>query len=478
MLCYNPQRFNLYYCNDIIGKMVHVSKWFCVTLRDGKNEHSPEMEMILIAILALAAGAGAGWVLASNRSRTKIASVTEDNNRLITMKETLSVRLENEQNNAKVQAKHYEDIIASERKQAAHLRSEDERRWADNIAALQSQIQKMTAEQLAAKQSSLQDSNRRQLDELLQPIKEQFAEFKKSVDESRTQNLLNRNQIQESFLSTMKLFQQQQQQMVSQLKEQTVKIGDDAANLTKALKGESKVQGDWGEMILESVLQNSGLRRDEEYFVQEVSKDEEGRNLRPDVVVKFPEGKSLVIDSKVSLTAYAGAVAAESDDERDRLMKEHLRSVRRHVDELAMKDYDKIVKDSIGLVLMFIPNESSYIAAMRQQPELLNYAYQRRIILISPSNLMMSLKLAYNSWQNDRQNKNVENIVRSAADLYDKVAVFSNRFADLEQLISRLSSSFAEIKGQLYTGKGNVMRRLEDLRDLGVTPKKQIKGLE
>ena len=458
MLCYNPQRFNLYYCNDIIGKMVHVSKWFCVTLRDGKNEHSPEMEMILIAILALAAGAGAGWVLASNRSRTKIASVTEYNNRLITMKETLSVRLENEQNNAKVQAQHYEDIIASERKQAAQLRSEDERRWADNIAALQSQIQKMTAEQLAAKQSSLQDSNRRQLDELLQPIKEQFAEFKKSVDESRTQNLLNRNQIQESFLSTMKLFQQQQQQMVSQLKEQTVKIGDDAANLTKALKGESKVQGDWGEMILESVLQNSGLRRDEEYFVQEVSKDEEGRNLRPDVVVKFPEGKSLVIDSKVSLTAYAGAVAAESDDERDRLMKEHLRSVRRHVDELAMKDYDKIVKDSIGLVL--------------------NYAYQRRIILISPSNLMMSLKLAYNSWQNDRQNKNVENIVRSAADLYDKVAVFSNRFADLEQLISRLSSSFAEIKGQLYTGKGNVMRRLEDLRDLGVTPKKQIKGLE
>lgn len=429
-------------------------------------------------VLALALGWGAGWVIANNRSKKMIAAVTEDNNRLMTLKETFNIKLESERNNAKMLVKHYEDIIASERKQAAQLRSEDERRWSENIAALQNQIQKMTAEQLAAKQTSLQDANRQQLDQLLQPIKEQFAEFKKSVEESRTQNLLNKNQLQESFLSTMKLFQQQQQQMVSQLKEQTLKIGDDAANLTKALKGESKVQGDWGEMILESILQNSGLRRDEEYFVQEVSKDEDGRNLRPDVVVKFPEGKSLVIDSKVSLTAYAEAIAAENDEEKERLLKEHLKSVRRHVDELAVKDYDKIVKNSIGLVLMFVPNESSYIAAMRQQPDLLNYAYQRRIILISPSNLMMSLKLAYNSWQNDRQNKNVENIVKSAADLYDKVAVFSSRFADVEQLIARLSSSFEEMKGQLFTGKGNVMRRLEDLRELGINPKKQIKGLE
>ncbi len=429
-------------------------------------------------VLALALGWGAGWVIANNRSKKMIAAVTEDNNRLMTLKETFNIKLESERNNARMLVKHYEDIIASERNQAAQLRSEDERRWSENIAALQNQIQKMTAEQLAAKQTSLQDANRQQLDQLLQPIKEQFAEFKKSVEESRTQNLLNKNQLQESFLSTMKLFQQQQQQMVSQLKEQTLKIGDDAANLTKALKGESKVQGDWGEMILESILQNSGLRRDEEYFVQEVSKDEDGRNLRPDVVVKFPEGKSLVIDSKVSLTAYAEAIAAENDEEKERLLKEHLKSVRRHVDELAVKDYDKIVKNSIGLVLMFVPNESSYIAAMRQQPDLLNYAYQRRIILISPSNLMMSLKLAYNSWQNDRQNKNVENIVKSAADLYDKVAVFSNRFADVEQLIARLSSSFEEMKGQLFTGKGNVMRRLEDLRELGINPKKQIKGLE
>lgn len=436
------------------------------------------METIVIVVLALALGVGAGWVMASNRYKKEVASVTESNNRLVTLKETLSLQLENERNNARMQAKHYEEVIASERRQAAQLRSEDERRWTENIAALRSQIQKMTAEQLAAKQSSLQDSNRRQLDEMLQPIKEQFAEFKRSVDESRAQNLLNKNQIQESFLSTMKLFQQQQQQMVSQLKEQTIKIGGDAANLTKALKGESKIQGDWGEMILESILQNSGLRRGEEYFVQEVSKNEEGRNLRPDVVVRFPEGKSLVIDSKVSLTAYADAIAADDEEERDRLLKEHIRSVRRHVDELAVKDYDKIVKNSVGLVLMFIPNESSYIAAMRQQPDLLNYAYQRRIILISPSNLLMSLKLAYNSWQNDRQNKNVDNIVRSAADLYDKVAVFSSRFADLEQLISRVSSSFEEIKGQLFTGKGNVMRRLEELRELGVNPKKQIKGLE
>ena len=375
--------------------------------------------------------------------------------------------------------------MENERQYAAKLRAESDQQWAQKHENLKQELHRMTieqqrvaAEQLAAKQSALQENNRLQMDELLKPIKEQFADFKKSVEESKTQNEVNKKELQNTFEATMKLFQQEQQQAVSSLKEQTSKIGSDAANLTKALKGDSKMQGDWGEMVLETILENSGLRKDEEFFIQENTKDENGRNFRPDVIVRFPEGRSVVIDSKVSLTAYTDALAAGNDEERERLMKAHALSVRKHIDELAEKDYSKLVDDAIGFVLMFIPNETSYIAAMKQQPDLSRYAYQKKIIIISPSNLLMALQLAYNLWQYDRQNKNVEKIVKTAADLYDKVATFEDTFLGIGDLITRLSGTFDKARKQLYDGTGNVMRRVESLKGLGVTPKKQIKSLE
>ena len=375
--------------------------------------------------------------------------------------------------------------MENERQYAAKLRAESDQQWAQKLENLKQEMHRMTieqqrvaAEQLAAKQSALQENNRLQMDELLKPIKEQFADFKKSVEESKTQNEVNKKELQNTFEATMKLFQQEQQQAVSVLKEQTSKIGSDAANLTKALKGDSKMQGDWGEMVLETILENSGLRKDEEFFIQENTKDENGRNFRPDVIVRFPEGRSVVIDSKVSLTAYTDALAAGNDEERERLMKAHALSVRKHIDELAEKDYSKLVDDAIGFVLMFIPNETSYIAAMKQQPDLSRYAYQKKIIIISPSNLLMALQLAYNLWQYDRQNKNVEKIVKTAADLYDKVAGFEDTFTGIGDLITRLSGTFDKARKQLYDGSGNVMRRVESLKGLGVTPKKQIKSLE
>ena len=375
--------------------------------------------------------------------------------------------------------------MENERQYAAKLRAKSDQQWAQKLENLKQEMQRMTieqqrvaAEQLAAKQSALQENNRLQMDELLKPIKEQFADFKKSVEESKTQNEVNKKELQNTFEATMKLFQQEQQQAVSSLKEQTSKIGSDAANLTKALKGDSKMQGDWGEMVLETILENSGLRKDEEFFIQENTKDENGKNFRPDVIVRFPEGRSVVIDSKVSLTAYTDALAAGNDEERERLMKAHALSVRKHIDELAEKDYSKLVDDAIGFVLMFIPNETSYIAAMKQQPDLSRYAYQKKIIIISPSNLLMALQLAYNLWQYDRQNKNVEKIVKTAADLYDKVATFEDTFLGIGDLITRLSGTFDKARKQLYDGSGNVMRRVESLKGLGVTPKKQIKSLE
>ena len=447
------------------------------------------MEIVIGIIIGLAIGFFVGKLM-----ETKSAG--EEKTQLIAKAQVLQANIEqsNLHHASEVQslkqshaaeAQSLKAQMENERLYAAKLRAESDQQWAQKLESLKQEMQRMTieqqkvaAEQLAAKQSALQENNRLQMDELLKPIKEQFADFKKSVEESKTQNEVNKKELQNTFEATMKLFQQEQQQAVLNLKEQTEKIGSDAANLTKALKGDSKMQGDWGEMVLETILENSGLRKDEEFFIQENTKDEEGKNYRPDVIVRFPEGRSVVIDSKVSLTAYSDALAAEDEAEQERLMKAHALSVRKHIDELAAKDYSKLVDDAIGFVLMFIPNETSYIAAMKQQPDLSRYAYQKKIIIISPSNLLMALQLAYNLWQYDRQNKNVEKIVKTAADLYDKVAGFEDTFLGIGDLITRLSGTFDKAKKQLYDGTGNVMRRVESLKGLGVTPKKQIKSLE
>ena len=436
------------------------------------------MEIVIGIIIGLAIGFFVGKLMEAK-------SAGEEKTQLVAKAQVLAANIEQIKLHHASEVQSMKSQMENERQYAAKLRAESDQQWAQKLESLKQEMQRMTieqqkvaAEQLAAKQSALQENNRLQMDELLKPIKEQFADFKKSVEESKTQNEVNKKELQNTFEATMKLFQQEQQQAVLNLKEQTEKIGSDAANLTKALKGDSKMQGDWGEMVLETILENSGLRKDEEFFIQENTKDEEGKNFRPDVIVRFPEGRSVVIDSKVSLTAYSDALAAEDEAEQERLMKAHALSVRKHIDELAAKDYSKLVDDAIGFVLMFIPNETSYIAAMKQQPDLSRYAYQKKIIIISPSNLLMALQLAYNLWQYDRQNKNVEKIVKTAADLYDKVAGFEDTFTGIGDLITRLSGTFDKAKKQLYDGTGNVMRRVESLKGLGVTPKKQIKSLE
>lgn len=419
-----------------------------------------EIAIVLVLVVGVLVGYFIGMLMAAK-------TASEEKTQWVAKAEVLASEVEQQ----KRMAEH-------ERQYAAQLREESDRQWEQKLEALRQEMQKMAAEQLAAKQSALQESNRQQMNELLRPVKEQFADFKKSVEESKTLNEVNKKELQHTFEATMRLFQQEQQQTVLMLKEQTSKIGSDAANLTKALKGDSKMQGDWGEMVLETILENSGLRKDEEFFIQENTKDENGKNYRPDVIVRFPEGRSVVIDSKVSLTAYTDALVTDDEADRERLLKAHALSVRKHIDELAEKDYSKLVDDAIGFVLMFIPNETSYIAAMKQQPDLSRYAYQKKIIIISPSNLLMALQLAYNLWQYDRQNKNVEKIVKTAADLYDKVATFEDTFTGIGDLITRLSGIYDKAKKQMYDGPGNVMRRVEGLKALGVTPKKQLKALE
>lgn len=418
-----------------------------------------------------------GQLILMQRENTELTGCASS---LQTKVESLDSQLAAERESHRLHAEKMEEDLRNrleeERAHSKELREESDRQWNEKFEAMRQEMQRAAAEQLAQRQSSLQETNRQQLDELLKPVKEQFEAFKKSVDASRTSSEVNKTELKETFVHLMDSFEKVQREAVSSLREQTERIGNDAVNLTKALKGENKTQGDWGEMVLETLLEASGLHKDEEYFVQQNVKDDAGNNLRPDVVVKFPEGRSVVIDSKVSLTAYANAVAAEADEEREQYLKEHVKSMQKHVDELAGKNYDKMLGQSIGFVLMFVPNENSYIAAMKQNPDLGRYAYKKNIIIISPSNLQITLLIAYNLWQIDRQSRNVEKIVKSATDLYDKVAGMSETFEDIGNQITRLNDTYQKAHSQLYTGKGNVMNRLENLRKMGITPKKQIKG--
>ena len=427
------------------------------------------MEIIITAILSILAGAIIAAVICNAKAtaskgmldaeienaQRKIADLKENHQREIAALKESYERLDSQR---KAQ-------IEDERAAADRRLEEADRQWQLRFDRLKEEILNLNNRLLLARQEKLQSNNRIQIAELLAPIKEQFEAFKKSVEETRTAGEVTKEELKNSFEANMKLFAQQQDMAVRAMQEQTEKIGNEAQNLTKVLKRDSKAQGDWGEMILETLLESSGLERDLHYFVQENVKDEAGRNFRPDVVVRFPEGRAVVIDSKVSLTAYADAFDSDDPAFRKIKLKEHARSVRKHIEELISKDYDRLVDDSIGLVLMFIPNDQCYLAAIEQDKELTRYAYSKGIVIVSPCNLMIALQLAFNMWQQDRQTKNVETIVRTATELYEKVAVFSETMEDVETHIARLSDSFAKAKGQLLNGKGNIFRRIEALKD-------------
>lgn len=363
-------------------------------------------------------------------------------------------------------------------KEAEKLRRESDEQWQIKFDKLKEEFQNIANRLFTDKQASLQQNNKEQLGEILKPIQQQFDAFRKSVEESRTSNEVTKKELKDSFESTMKLFAQQQNQAVNALKEETTRIGNDANNLTNALKRDTKKQGNWGELILETLLESSGLEKDIHYFIQETVKDDQGKMLRPDVIVRFPEGRSVIIDSKVSLTAYAESFETEDEDLKRRRLKDHARSVRKHIDELADKKYDTVIKDAIGFILMFIPNDQCYLAAIEEDSDLSRYAYGKGVVIISPSNLMMALQLAFNMWQQDVRNKNIDNIIKTAGDLYDKVATFSESMESVEKNIAQLSSAFQKAKNQMYDGNGNIMKRIENLKNLGIIPKKQIKGID
>lgn len=358
----------------------------------------------------------------------------------------------------RTEQRHREEKQQMQERYQAQLRTLQELQE-QQMAALGNQMQNATQKLLEERQAALEQGNTRQMDALLTPLREKLAEMKNAFEESRESN--HRNSA--AFETQMKA-----------MLDGTLRLGTEAQRLTEALIGNGKVQGDWGEQLLATILENSGLREGIEYEVQENVKDEDGNNLRPDVVVHCSDGRNIVIDSKVSLTDYYNYVNATNENERQQAERDNLVSIKTHIKELADKNYSKLVPNAVPTVLMFVPNEGSYILAMQKDKNLANEAFRKGVLLINPTNLMLALTLIYQLWKIEHREEDDRRIVEAATALYEKFCMFAETFEKVGAQLQTAQRSYDLAKSQLNEGRGNIIKRLDALQNMGVSSGKQI----
>lgn len=330
----------------------------------------------------------------------------------------------------------------------------------DTRQEMQTQFENLANQIFAEKTKTFADQSKANLATILTPFKEKITEFEKKVTDIYTTEGKERHSLIKE---------------VQRLQELNQKIGEDAENLTKALKGDTKTQGTWGEIILERILEESGLRKGLEYDTQGGFRDGEGKLLKPDVIVHLPEEKDIIIDSKVSLVAYEKYMRAETDEDRDRAVKEHLISINGHLKGLESKKYDELpgVK-SLDFVLMFVPIEGAFMLAIDKDSEIFRKAFDQSIMIVSPSTLLVTLRTIQNIWRYEHQSKNALEIADKAGNLYDKFVGF---IEDLEKVGTQLDTtrkSYDAAHNKLTSGKGNLISRAQSLIDLGVKSRKQL----
>ena len=308
--------------------------------------------------------------------------------------------------------------------------------------------------------ASFKEQNETRLTEILAPFKDNLEQFKKVVTESYSSEARERFSLQAKIKELIDLNQT---------------ISKDAQNLALALKGNSKVQGNWGEMILESILEKSGLERGREFFVQESTYNDEGKRLIADVVINYPDGRKIIIDSKVSLNAYTEIINCDDNNLLEVYKKKHIASIRNHISELNLKKYqDYLGDEKAEFVMMFIPNEAAYICAMQIDPNLWQEAYDKRVLIISPTHLISALRLIEQLWQHDRQTRNAIEIATESGKMYDKLVGFIEDLKLIEKSLTSAQNAYEKALNKLHLGKGNIISKAEKLKEMGAKTTKSL----
>ena len=411
----------------------------------------------VVAAILLAACCGV-LSIALSQSRRHIAERTaeleaehtrlaEENARTVTLTEQLrSKELE----------------LISVRKDAEALRGrleEESEKLKEKNEMLMLQFEKTANDIFERKTRQLRDTNKESLDIILKPLKDNISDFKNRVEEIYSKETEGRGALKSELNRLMELNR---------------RITEETNNLTSALRGNSKVQGDWGEMVLDTILESSSLQKGIHYTTQSNIKDAEGNNLRPDVIVNLPDGKKIVIDSKVSLTAYVNYCSAEDEESRRRTMNDHLRSIRSHVNELGRKSYQDNILGSPDFVIMFIPTEPAFLAAVQYDAELWNEAYHKKVIISSPTNLFGMLKIVADLWKRDDLGRNANRIAKEGAMMYEKFVTFINTLEALGKNLDTMQGNYDKAMKQLRDGKGNLVSRAEKLKALNVKVSKSL----
>lgn len=361
---------------------------------------------------------------------------------------------------AAMQTKEIELAVALNEVNAVRKKmTEEEAHQKERNEMLMLRFEKVAGEIFEAKSRQFKDTNKESLDVVLKPLKDNISDFKRRVEEIYSQENVNRGVLKAELNNLMEL---------------NKRITEETSNLTTALRGNSKIQGDWGEMILDTILESSSLRKGIHYTTQSNVKDTEGNNLRPDVILNLPDEKRVVIDSKVSLTAYVNYCACEDEESRRKAMAEHMRSVRSHMNELGKKSYQDSVLGSPDFVIMFIPTEPAFLAAVQSEPEIWNEAYRRKVIISSPTNLFGMLKIVDDLWKRDDLGRNANRIAKEGAMMYDKFVGFLTTLEGVGKNLDAMQGNYDKAMKQLSTGTGNLVSRAKRLSDLNIKVSKSL----
>jgi len=367
--------------------------------------------------------------------------------------------------------------LKSEREKSEKLNSENSKLKSDfenlqeKLVEQKAEIEKlqqkftMEFENLAnrifeAKGNQFTEQNKEKLNEILNPLREQINKFEQKVEETNKESIRGNASLREQL---------------SMLKDMNQQITQEAKNLTEALKGQSKTQGNWGEFILESILEKSGLVKGREYVVQESLTTESGKRFQPDVIIKLPENKSIVIDSKVSLVAYERFVSSEDEQEKQLALREHINSLRSHTKNLSLKNYQNLYQlESLDFVLMFMPIEPAFALAVQNDPSIFNDAFEQNIVIVSPSTLLATLRTISSIWRQESQNKYALEIAKQSGDMLDKFAAFVDDLISVGKGLVNAKDNYDKAMNKLTEGRGNLISRSEKIKKLGAKASKSL----